>query len=775
MTNSYALVGPKLVDMGYSAIPCMPGSKRPGTYSRGHWYGDLDWTRFCERLPTELETEAWSKYPDGGVCIALGKASGGLVAIDVDTDRHEVIEAIKGAIPDESPIQKMGRKGFTAFYRARPAVVSCAFNINGERALDLLAHGKQTVIPPTIHPDSGRPYVWLTESTLEHISTDRLPMLPDDIAARLGEALSPFGYYAPVERPASSEGGGLWREINDVALERFEDWLPHLGIEAKRLRNGTWRGKAIWKGAENANVGFAPTGIKDWGDDRGMTAIDVVMEAHAADFSTAEKWLRERLGIEEPPPVRFIFRKAEPDLEPDAPQEPPPLGTPEIKVDPFDHKFAGGLLQTTAEWIMSTSFVPSRELSLIAAIGIVAAFISRRYVSDATGLAPNLYLIGLASTGSGKDAPLRAVKSLFTRHGGMDHFLGGGDFSSDAAIEQLVRAQPCVICPMDEIGAWLQEGSARNSSQHSKNRRKILLELYASSQVGGIYIGKNKAMQKREEMSSTLPVYSPCFSILGMSTPDLFFRGLTEENMSDGLLNRLTVIHIPPCNVVSLRVPGNNAALPPALKQAFDQSGDAWPGAASKLSRAYRNGATDPFVHRVPWADEAAERRWRQVWEWQEELIRDATQSEGLVKRVAEQTMKLALIRAVSRDFAAPTITVADVEFGYAIVFQSVNMLADGIKRYMSGSDFEDNCKLILRAVEKEPLGLTKTQLTRRAGIGKIKDRDLNEVLKYLTENGRWRAEKTGNRRLPLFPWRRRGKNPSLSDKKISKSLRLPH
>ena len=72
MTNAYAIIGPKLVDQGYSAIPIMPGTKRPGTRSQGRWHGDLDWTRFCERLPTDIETEAWSKWPDGGVCVTLG-------------------------------------------------------------------------------------------------------------------------------------------------------------------------------------------------------------------------------------------------------------------------------------------------------------------------------------------------------------------------------------------------------------------------------------------------------------------------------------------------------------------------------------------------------------------------------------------------------------------------------------------------------------------------------------------------------------------------------
>ena len=41
---------------------------------------------------------------------------------------------------------------------------------------------------------------------------------------------------------------------------------------------------------------------------------------------------------------------------------------------------SGDFLGRQPQWIYSTSFVPSRELSMLAAIGIQAAFQGRRYV-----------------------------------------------------------------------------------------------------------------------------------------------------------------------------------------------------------------------------------------------------------------------------------------------------------------------------------------------------------------------------------------------------------
>ena len=307
--SPYARAGSTLVDQGYSAIPCKPQSKISGVYRGGEWFNETDWTRFCERLPTHIETDIWSKWPDAGVCIALGFND--VVAVDIDSDQHEIVAAIESALPDISFVQKAGRKGRTLFYRAGPAVVSRAFSINGERVLDLLCKGKQTVVPPTIHKDTGRPYAWLS-GTLEHVSPENLPMLPDDIAERLAEALKPFGYEAPVERSQPvGESDGTWDDVKAMALANLDCWVGDLGIDAKRQRNGTWRAQAKWRNGDGFNVSFHPTGIKDYGDgDRGMSAIDVVMAALDMDFGDAVDWLKGKLGVKDLPRLHLEFRKA---------------------------------------------------------------------------------------------------------------------------------------------------------------------------------------------------------------------------------------------------------------------------------------------------------------------------------------------------------------------------------------------------------------------------------------------------------------------------------
>lgn len=699
----------------------------------------------------------WSRWPDAGVCVCLGEASGGLVALDIDTDNSAVQRAIESVI-ETSPVQKIGRKGFCAFYRANTAAVeSASFNIVGERALDLLSTGRQTLVPPSVHPDTGRSYQWLTMNTLEDTSVDQLPLLPDDIAARLGGILAPFGYIAPVERPLNLDSeGGVWREINDIALQRLDMWVGDLGIDGRRSANGNWRGRAVWRGVENCNVGFAPDGIKDWGSNEGHTAIDIVMLSLTADFATAEKWLRQKLGFKEPPPVVFRSRPRTTDGDGGggttsvaaAPIVAPPVAPPAPVVDPFDPGAAAGLLEATANWIYSSAIRPSRELAMLAALGIIASFAGRRYVGP-TGLTTNLYLCGIAATGVGKDAPLSAAKSLFTAcQGKILMMLGSGDLSSDAVIEKLMRQRPSNLSTIDEIGAWLQESSGRNAPSYARARRKSLLELYSLSRDGQIWLGKDRA--GTETLASSEPLYSPCMSILGMSTEELFFKGLTEENLRDGLVARLTIVHVGQGGKRQ-RISGSPRP-PEQLVGAYRDALVEWPCAGSLTSANMSNPLIPPAMYLVPWDTDAVRDMYERFDDWQWEAIEENKQAQAYMSRASEQAMKIAMIRAVSRDAREPRITDKDWIFGQSFVSRSIDMMEVAIRRYMSGSEFEELYKKMLEHCrdEKEK-GIKPSDLRRRPGMGKVEPRKWDDAIRFLSTQGLWQVKETGKKGFRYF------------------------
>jgi hypothetical protein len=273
----------KLVDNGFSPIPILSGTKRPPMN---------DWSRYCDSPGTAADIDKWVKWPAGGMGVACGY--NGLVAVDFDTDDHRIIEAVQSVLP-YAVVEKAGRLGFTAFYRASTHVDSRAFNIDGRRVLDVLADGRQTVIPPSLHPATGKEYIWTTPLGLDDVTIEHLELVHDDFVERIEAALKPFGYQQ--QAPKREYDHDSHDEAHDRAMVDFDAWVPQLGIPVIRSPNGKYRAVATWRGGENYNVSFAPQGIKDWRDDEGFSPRGVVERALGLDSWDADNWLRERLGM----------------------------------------------------------------------------------------------------------------------------------------------------------------------------------------------------------------------------------------------------------------------------------------------------------------------------------------------------------------------------------------------------------------------------------------------------------------------------------------------
>jgi hypothetical protein len=269
----------------------------------GHWRTMTDWTRFCSVLPTRHQLDVWEQWPDAGICVACGM--NGLIAVDIDLEQPSIVQAIESVLPP-SLVAKKGAKGKTLFYRGDTSKIrSRPYDVRDERAVDLLASGRQTVVPPTMHP-AGMPYEWITTDTLLTVPVNDLPVVPNDIASQLEEVLAPFGYVEPPAPRAAGAGAGdsIWSALNGAALERLQDWVPMLGLPGTRRHGRGFRAVPVWRpsstgrptSARNPNLSFDPRGIKDMGKDVGMTPVDVVEEALGLDFVPAAHWLADKIG-----------------------------------------------------------------------------------------------------------------------------------------------------------------------------------------------------------------------------------------------------------------------------------------------------------------------------------------------------------------------------------------------------------------------------------------------------------------------------------------------
>lgn len=199
-----------------------------------------------------------------------------------------------------------------------------------------------------------------------------------------------------------------------------------------------------------------------------------------------------------------------------------------------------GLVGEIADFIYAAAPRPVYEIALAGAIGMVAGVAGRAFNVSGTGL--NQYIMLLAPTGTGKEAINRGISKLFnavqpsTPHA--IKYMGPGEIRSDAALLKWLSREPCILTIAGEIGLRLKQMSAPNANSHEIGLKKVLLDLYSKSGFGE----QLNPMAYSDKEKNTEVIQSPCFTMLGESTPERFYEALDEGMIYEGLLPRMTFI-----------------------------------------------------------------------------------------------------------------------------------------------------------------------------------------------------------------------------------------
>jgi Bifunctional DNA primase/polymerase, N-terminal/Protein of unknown function (DUF3987) len=667
--GAYAQIGERLIELGFAAIPIMPGTKRPGFYHAGQWPGLSNWQRrFRRGAPPEAERMRWADG-NSGVGIITGPASRGTVAIDIDTDDPKIMAAITGVLPP-TPIKKRGAKGETLFYYAPHIEASTSWTIDGHRVVDLIGPGRQTVLPPTQHPDTGQPYVWTGSGALEDIEPGELPELETNIITRISAALAPFGYQSTDPQAARGNGGdgdSPHRQLNDMALANLSAWVPALGLyRCRRTKLGfeavpMWRPSTTGRPPEkrHLNLKIVPAGIRDFGADKGYTPLDLVMTALCCDLQNAWQYLSERLGfageamIVEPPAAPAA---AKPQPEP---------------LEAFTH--VPGVVGDIVDWIVATARRPNRVLALGAAITIVGTLIGRR-VAGPTQSATHLYVIPVGPTGSGKQHLLDATMALM-RAGDAHGHIGPSEFISMPAVLNFIQRKPLALCLQDEYGAFLHRITSKKASGFEQAISKVLRSLWATSFM---------PMATPEWASREMKIIqSPAISILGLSTSEEFHGALQGEHVANGFLNRFLVLNSDVRAAARERKlePGK---VPSQLRAKLQQL-YFWSGPESLLQIDNPEAAYVPDM--LPWASQPAAASYDDFERMRDEYMDEKPSFKPYIARAGEIAIRLATIRAAGRLGRRASIDRDDIEWGIGVAWTAGLVLANTAMDYTPESE----------------------------------------------------------------------------------------
>src|SRR5215813_6099806 len=311
---------------GYRVVPIGPGTKYPAIHQGfGSYIPLVGWPNSCVTNP----------QPAAGIGLICGEP---LVACDIDSDDEALGVELIDAITDGAgtTITKIGKRGQTLLLRPPPgvAVKSRKFLINGSTAFEMLAEGRQTVLPPTIHPDLKAPYRWGNGATPHNTELKDIAVLRPDWEERVEAVLARYGYEPdpPKSEQRTFDETSPFFQINRQAITRLNEWVEQLGLyECTRKRGPmNYEAIAIWRDSKNpleqrkTNLKISPKGIVDFGTDQGYSPLDLVMAARNYDLNEAFNWLAAKLGPGTAAPVdaQVVDLPRHPDASQPAPEQP---------------------------------------------------------------------------------------------------------------------------------------------------------------------------------------------------------------------------------------------------------------------------------------------------------------------------------------------------------------------------------------------------------------------------------------------------------------------
>lgn len=209
---------PKYWAANLPAIPLTERAKRPAI---------TRWQTYADAFPSLEERGVWlATFPDGNIGLPMGPLAN-LVAVDIDTDDPRIIAALNHILPD-TPWERKGAKGMVRIYKWSGERTTRIAGSDGSMICKVLAKGTQIVLPPSIHPDTNRPYV--ANSNLYDVAK-LAPPLPAKIDTIIREALADLGFDL-------ARAGGLQVTKFVPSGARDSTMVQHAGLLARAVARG---------------------------------------------------------------------------------------------------------------------------------------------------------------------------------------------------------------------------------------------------------------------------------------------------------------------------------------------------------------------------------------------------------------------------------------------------------------------------------------------------------------------------------------------------------
>lgn len=630
----------RYAEMGYRVFPCAPGGKRPTTV---HGFHDAS----CD--PAQIE-RWWAQYPSANI----GIPTEGLVVIDIDGEGNPW----PGGDPDRmlelavAPMALTPRGGSHRLFR-QPANKRwrCTESRLGPK-VDTRADGGYIVVAPSKVKD--KPYRWAPGMDLER--RDRLPEPPpwlveelDRLAARPTLAAgSPTLAHVAASLP---EANAIPEGQRNATLARLASAMRRVGMSELEIR--------VALAQVNQNRCTPPLSQREV--ERIANSIARYEPDQVAVALAENHW--DQMYVEAPS-----------DEEVDA-TDPGAIPDHLLRVP--------GFIDQVMTYTLETAPYPERTLAFCGALALQALLAGRK-VRDPMGNRSNLYILGLANSGVGKDHA-RKVNQCILYEAGLAECLGNG-FASGEGIEDRLLVQPAVLYQVDEIdGLLLRIGQARDARH--EQIVSMLLQMYSSA--SGVYVMRAKAGRERTVINQ------PSLSIFGTAVPKQFYAALSPRLLTNGFLARMIVLE---CRCRGTGREDGDRPVPASILETARWWAEFRPGSAPGNLRDWH-----PEPRLVSHTDDARA-QFRTIREQADAAYKRAEEQGDPVAmaiwaRAYEKARRLALIYACSANHLNPVIDSAAVAWAGEFVQHQTRRMLFMAGSHASESEFDAKRKRLLEVL----------------------------------------------------------------------------
>jgi hypothetical protein len=390
---------------------------------------------------------------------------------------------------------------------------------------------------------------------------------------------------------------------------------------------------------------------------------------------------------------------------------------------PLDNLTYPGFIGDTVDWIRRTASRDQPVLAFGAALAALSVLVTRRVVYQGTERTTgNVYVLGLGSTGAGKDHARKQIQRLL-RAGGAGSLIAE-NFSSEPAILKCLSRRPETLATIDELGDGLKAINKSSTGYAIK-----IIEAFKKLKGSVDNPEYNPPAVGYEDRK---PIPNPALVLYGVTTPDGFWEALTAQQARDGLLSRFLVF------ACKGRVRANLQKSHEEPPEELVNLVKAWRGFGYPGGNLDGNPISParftPIGHNND-AKEAIERIHSQIDDRLLEYPEESLEA-SLWSRASENVNQLALLASCSRWTGNPSesleVSKPDALWAGTLAIRITEFMTAKALGNVAASSWDALQLRVRRYLQREPL--TQRDLQRK--MSDVKPKYFKECLETLLENG---------------------------------------